>query len=198
MSPTPVAKAFKVNWKRELTTPIGIAAGFAATVDCGIVRVGAAEVVVFEFDVADWVMFLLGDVEIEGSEVAELMIGMLSAESGAEESRIIPALGSLAPKAFVFDNPAERTSLAALAAGVTEVAGVAGLNSTRFWPTEVVLNCEYCIQFVVPKELMHWNLLQRRKWEVNSLLTYTEKIPIGNQIWVCSRQNQYENKSKGD
>lgn len=139
VSPTPVAKAFKVNWKKELTTPMGIAAGFAATAACGIVRVGAAEVVVFEFDVADWVMFLPGDVEIEGSEVAGLMIGMLFAESGAEESRIIPVLGSLTPKAFVFNDPAERTSLAALAAGVTEVAGVAGLNSTRFWPTEVVL-----------------------------------------------------------
>jgi hypothetical protein len=72
-----------------------------------MVRVGAAEVVVFEFDVADWVMFLLGDVEIEGSEVAELMIGILFAESGVEESRIIPVLGSLASKAFVFNNPAE-------------------------------------------------------------------------------------------
>ena len=170
VSPTPVAKAFRVNWKRELITPMGIAAGFAATVACGMVRVGAAEVVVFEFDVADWVMFLLGDVEIEGSEVAELMIGMLFAESGAEESRIIPVLGSLAPKASVFNNPAERTSLAALAAGVTEVAGVAGLNSTRFWPTEVVLNCECCIQYVAPKELMHWNLMQRRKWEVQFIV----------------------------
>jgi hypothetical protein len=107
VSSTPVAKAFKVNWKRELTTPMGIAAGFAATAACGMVRVGAAEVVVFEFDVADWVLFLLGDVEIEGSEVAGLMIRMLFVESGAEESRIIPVLGSLAPKAFVPNNPAE-------------------------------------------------------------------------------------------
>ena len=76
-------------------------------------------------------MFLLGAAEFGDSEVPELEIAVLFAESRAEELTIIPVLDNLAPKAFVL-NSAERTSLAALAVGATEVTGVAGLISTRF------------------------------------------------------------------
>jgi hypothetical protein len=71
------------------------------------------------------------------------VIAGLFVESGVEELIIIPVLDSLAPKAFVLDKSAERTSLAGLAVGAVDIAGVAGLNSTKFWPTEVVLNFEH-------------------------------------------------------
>src|SRR5258708_4243262 len=127
---------------------MGIAAGFAATAACGIVRVGTAADVEFKFDVADCVMFLFGAVETEEFKFAGHVIAVLEfAEFGAGELRTIDRLEikleSLVPSVFALNSSAERTSLAAFVAGVTEVAGAAGLNSTRFWPTEVVLNCEY-------------------------------------------------------
>lgn len=77
-------------------------------------------------------------VESEEFKLAGLVIAVLErfAEFKADVLRTIDRLeitfDSLAPSAFVFNTSAKRTSRAAFAAGVTEVAGVAGLNSTRF------------------------------------------------------------------
>lgn len=106
---------------------MGIAAGFDGTAACGITRVGAVEDVEFEFDVADIEMFTFGEVEMEVLEFDELKTAELAIIDRPE---------------IRFDS-AVRTSLTAFAAGVAVVAGAAGLISTRFRPTEVVLNCRY-------------------------------------------------------
>lgn len=125
---------------------MGIAVEFADTAACGITSVGAAEVVEFEFDVADIEMFAFGEAEIEEFKFVELEIDVLEfVELGTEELAIIDPLeikvDTLSRNVFNFNISAERTSLAAFAADAAVVAGVAGLNSTKFWPTEVVLNC---------------------------------------------------------
>lgn len=125
---------------------MGIAAGFADTAACGITSVGAAEVVEFEFDVADIEMFAFAEAEIEEFKFVELEIDVLEfVELGTEELAIIDPLeikvDTRSRNVFKFNISAERTSLAAFAVDAAVVAGVAGLNSTKFWPTEVVLNC---------------------------------------------------------
>jgi hypothetical protein len=124
---------------------MGIAPGASETAACGITRVGAAEDVVFEFDVAACEMFALGAVEIEEFKFGELDMEVLAlVESGevAMIDRFEIKFESLAPNPSA-STSAERTSRAAFAAGVADVTALAGLIWMRFLPTLVVLNCRH-------------------------------------------------------
>ena len=86
-------------------TAMGIAAGFT-TAAWGIVRVGAAADVEFEFDVADCVMFLFDAAEVEEFRLVELVIEVLEfAAFGLDWFKTIERLeiklANLAPNAFV-------------------------------------------------------------------------------------------------
>lgn len=90
---------------------MGIAAGFGVPEVCGIARTGGDDDVEVEFEVADIEMFTFGEPEIDEFEFVGVEMDVL-----------------------------EPISLTEFAAGLVVVAGVAGLNCTRFWPNEVVLN----------------------------------------------------------
>jgi hypothetical protein len=112
-----------------------------------MVRVGAAAVVEFEFDIADCVMLLFDVAGIEEFKFVGGVIEVLEFAAFEDEALITidPAeitLVNFPPNAFVRSSATAFTSRAEfVAAGVAEVAGEIGLNSTRFLPTLVVLNC---------------------------------------------------------
>lgn len=125
---------------------MGIAPGTSDTAACGRTRVGVAEDVVFEFDVADCETFALGAVEIEEFKFGELDMEVLAlVETGecAMIDRFEIKFASLAPNTSASSTSAERTSRAAFAAGAADVNALAGLNWMRFLPTLVVLNCRH-------------------------------------------------------
>jgi hypothetical protein len=75
-------------------------------------RVGAADEVELEFDVADMETFTFGEVEIEEFKFSELEIAVLEfVELGTEELAIVGPLeiklDSLSRSSFVFDNSAD-------------------------------------------------------------------------------------------
>jgi hypothetical protein len=159
-----------------------MADGFAAVAACGITRVGTVEDDVFELAVADWETFTFGEAELEEFKFGEFEADMLEfaeTEELAIIDRLEIELDNLAASIFIFGNSAERTSLPAFAAGVTEVAGVAGLNCTRFWPRFVVLNCK-SQQVSIHKLTYRSSRGRKEKWGGGEFLTNTEEIAIRN------------------
>ena len=121
-------------------SPIGIAIGVVGPATCGMARVGAVEddEFVFEFDVAEVVIFKLGEVEFEVSGFLELKTFKLVMDRFEVK---LDSADRTSRAAFVAD--------ATAAGDATGVAGLIGLISTRFWPTEVVLNYKYYDQMSV-------------------------------------------------
>jgi hypothetical protein len=107
----------------------------SVTAACGITTVGAAQDVVFEFDVADYDMFALGAVEIEEFKFGEFDIEVLAlVETGefATTDLFEIKFENLAPNVSAPNTLAERTSRALFTGGVADVTALARLNWMKY------------------------------------------------------------------